>query len=75
MNRIEQVFRECSKRKGIKEILLRKGLLSKIKQCDVEFSNVLQAFRVRSLFLNSCQSRYMHPCRLSWYWTSVSHQL
>jgi len=45
LNRIERVLRKCSKRKGIKGILLRKDLLTKIKQCDVELSNVLQAFQ------------------------------
>ncbi|KAI9451691.1 hypothetical protein BJY52DRAFT_92123 [Lactarius psammicola] len=44
LDRIERVLKKCSKRKGIKGILLRKDLLKKIKQCDVELSNVLQAF-------------------------------
>ncbi|KAF8269240.1 hypothetical protein EI94DRAFT_1013105 [Lactarius quietus] len=44
LDRIERVLKKCSKRKGIKGILLRKDLLTKIKQCDVELSNVLQAF-------------------------------
>ncbi|KAF8264656.1 hypothetical protein EI94DRAFT_441388 [Lactarius quietus] len=42
---VEQVLRKCSKRKGIKRFLLRKDLLTRIKQCDVELSNVLQAFQ------------------------------
>ncbi|KAH9056512.1 hypothetical protein EDB87DRAFT_1833711 [Lactarius vividus] len=45
LDRIERVLRKCSKRKGIKAILLRKDLLKRIKQCDVELSNVLQAFQ------------------------------
>ncbi|KAH9036433.1 hypothetical protein EDB84DRAFT_1186894 [Lactarius hengduanensis] len=44
LDRIEQVLKKCSKRKGLKGILLRKDLLTRIKQCDVELSNVLQAF-------------------------------
>ncbi|KAH9014173.1 hypothetical protein EDB83DRAFT_2680205 [Lactarius deliciosus] len=46
LDRIERVLKKCSKRKGIKGILLRKDLFTKIKQCDVEISNVLQAFHV-----------------------------
>jgi len=49
LDRIEGVLRECSKRKGIKGFLLRKNLLTKIKQCDVELSNVLQAFQAELL--------------------------
>lgn len=45
------MLKKCSKRKGLKGFLLRKDLLTKIKQCDVELSNVLQAFQVRALFL------------------------
>ncbi|KAH9008182.1 hypothetical protein EDB83DRAFT_648887 [Lactarius deliciosus] len=45
LDRIERVLKKCSKRKGIKGILLRKDLLMKIRQCDVELSNVLQAFQ------------------------------
>ncbi|KAH9166350.1 hypothetical protein EDB89DRAFT_2130491 [Lactarius sanguifluus] len=44
LDRIERVLKKCSKRKGLKGILLRKDLLTRIKQCDVELSNVLQAF-------------------------------
>ncbi|KAH9072075.1 hypothetical protein EDB83DRAFT_193762 [Lactarius deliciosus] len=44
LDRIERVLKKCSKRKGIKGVLLRKDLLTKIKQSDVEISNVLQAF-------------------------------
>ena len=40
------MLKKCSKRKGIKGFLLRKDLLTRIKQCDVELSNVLQAFQV-----------------------------
>ncbi|KAI9434844.1 hypothetical protein H4582DRAFT_2059957 [Lactarius indigo] len=46
LDRIEQVLKRCSKRKGIKGVVLRKDLLTKIRQCDVELSNVLQAFQV-----------------------------
>jgi len=49
LDRIEQVLKKCSKRKGIKGFLLRKDLLTKIKQCDVELSNVLQAFQAELL--------------------------
>ena len=45
------MLKKCSKRKGIKGFLLRKDLLTKIKQCDAELSNVLQAFHVSALFL------------------------
>ncbi|KAN0137111.1 hypothetical protein V8E53_005108 [Lactarius tabidus] len=45
LDRIEQVLKNCSKSKGIKGFLQRKDLLTKIKQCDVELSNVLQAFQ------------------------------
>jgi hypothetical protein len=47
------VLKKCSRRKGIKGFILRKDLLTKIKQCDVELSNVLQAFQVRVLFMLS----------------------
>jgi hypothetical protein len=50
LDRIEEVLKKCSKRKGIKGFLLRKDLLTKIKQCDVELSNLLQVFQVRVLF-------------------------
>ncbi|KAH9040447.1 hypothetical protein EDB85DRAFT_139111 [Lactarius pseudohatsudake] len=49
LQRIERVLKECSKRKGIKGVLLRKDLSTKIKQCDVEISNVLQAFQAKLL--------------------------
>ncbi|KAN0130489.1 hypothetical protein V8E53_011700 [Lactarius tabidus] len=49
LDRIKQVLKKCSKRKGIKRLLLRKDLLTKIKQCDVELSNVLQAFQAELL--------------------------
>ena len=45
------MLKKCSKRKGIKGLLLRKDLLTKIRQCDVELSNVLQAFQVGALCL------------------------
>ncbi|KAH9072083.1 hypothetical protein EDB83DRAFT_193792 [Lactarius deliciosus] len=45
LDRIGRVLEKCSKRKGLKGVLLRKDLLMKIKQCDVELSNVLQAFQ------------------------------
>jgi hypothetical protein len=51
LDRIGRVLKKCSKRKGIKGFILRKELLTKIQQCDVELSNVLQAFQVRALFL------------------------
>jgi len=44
LDRIGRVLKKCSKRKGIKRFLLRNDLLTKIKQCDVELSNVLHAF-------------------------------
>ncbi|KAF8269811.1 hypothetical protein EI94DRAFT_896519 [Lactarius quietus] len=44
LDRIGRVLKKCSKRKGFKGFLLWKDLLTKIKQCDVELSNVLQAF-------------------------------
>ncbi|KAN0124668.1 hypothetical protein V8E53_015704 [Lactarius tabidus] len=49
LDRIEQVLKKCSKRKGIKGFILRKDLLTRIKQCDVELSNVLQAFQAELL--------------------------
>ncbi|KAH9166544.1 hypothetical protein EDB89DRAFT_2246126 [Lactarius sanguifluus] len=45
LDRIERVLKKCSRRRGIKRIVLRKDLLTRIKQCDVELSNVLQAFQ------------------------------
>ncbi|KAH9036945.1 hypothetical protein EDB85DRAFT_672031 [Lactarius pseudohatsudake] len=45
LDRIERVLKKCSKRKGIKGFILRKDLLTKIRRCDVELSNVLQAFQ------------------------------
>ncbi|KAI9431576.1 hypothetical protein H4582DRAFT_1236896 [Lactarius indigo] len=51
LDRVSYVLKQCSKRKGIKSILLRKDLLMKIKQCDVELSNALQAFQVRALLI------------------------
>ncbi|KAN0130963.1 hypothetical protein V8E53_011341 [Lactarius tabidus] len=49
LDRIDQVLKKCSKGKGIKGLLLRKDLLTKIKHCDVELSNVLQAFQAELL--------------------------
>jgi hypothetical protein len=49
LDRIEYVLKKCSKRKGFKGLLQRKDLLTKIKQCDVELSNVLQAFQAELL--------------------------
>jgi len=49
LDRIERVLKKCSKRKGFKGILLRKDLLTRIKQCDVELSNVLHAFQAELL--------------------------
>ncbi|KAH9164627.1 hypothetical protein EDB89DRAFT_2247129 [Lactarius sanguifluus] len=45
LDRIERVLKKCSKGKGIRGMLLRKDLLTNIRQCDVELSNVLQAFQ------------------------------
>ncbi|KAH9040460.1 hypothetical protein EDB85DRAFT_139784 [Lactarius pseudohatsudake] len=45
LDRIGLVLEKCSKRKGLKGVLLRKDLLTRIKQCDVELCNVLQAFQ------------------------------
>jgi hypothetical protein len=45
------VLKKCSRSKGIKRFLLCKDLLTKIKQCDVELSNVLHAFHVRDSLL------------------------
>ncbi|KAH8991398.1 hypothetical protein EDB86DRAFT_2935232 [Lactarius hatsudake] len=45
LDEIERVLKECSKNRGIKGFLLRKDLLTKIKRCDGELSNVLQAFQ------------------------------
>ncbi|KAN0136977.1 hypothetical protein V8E53_005212 [Lactarius tabidus] len=49
LDRIERVLKKCSKRNGLKGFLLRKDLLTKIKKCDVELSNVLQAFQAELL--------------------------
>jgi len=49
LDRIARVLKKCAKRKGIKGVLLRKDLLTRIKQCDVELSNVLQAFQAEML--------------------------
>ena len=41
----------CSKTKGFRVFFLRKDLSTKIKQSDVELSNVLQAFQVSYILL------------------------
>ena len=51
-HRVERVLTKCSRKKGIKRFLLREDLLTRIKQCDVELSYVLQTFQVRALFFN-----------------------
>lgn len=43
---IERILKDCSRKRGIKGFLLRKDLLTRIKRCDGELSNVLQAFQV-----------------------------
>ncbi|KAH8981307.1 hypothetical protein EDB86DRAFT_443729 [Lactarius hatsudake] len=53
LDRIGRVLKQCSKRKGIKGMLLRKDLLTNIRQCDVELSNVLQAFQRREITTDS----------------------
>ncbi|KAF8258179.1 P-loop containing nucleoside triphosphate hydrolase protein, partial [Lactarius quietus] len=40
---VDQVLKKCAKAKGVKGFLLRKDLVTKIKQCDGELSNVLEA--------------------------------
>ncbi|KAH9051387.1 hypothetical protein EDB83DRAFT_1309191 [Lactarius deliciosus] len=40
------ILDSLQRQKGIKRLFLRKDLLTKIKQCDSELSNVLQAFQV-----------------------------
>ncbi|KAH9060769.1 hypothetical protein EDB87DRAFT_547945 [Lactarius vividus] len=42
---IEHVVAQCTKMKGVKELLLRNNLLTKIEQYDGELSNALQAFQ------------------------------
>ncbi|KAH8991394.1 hypothetical protein EDB86DRAFT_1599840 [Lactarius hatsudake] len=42
---IERMLKDCSKKRGIKGFLLRKDLLTRIRRCDGELSNVLQAFQ------------------------------
>ncbi|KAI9451676.1 hypothetical protein BJY52DRAFT_1190802 [Lactarius psammicola] len=49
LDKIERLLKKCSRRKGIKGVLLRKDPLTKTKQCDVELSNVLQAFQAELL--------------------------
>lgn len=64
LDKIERVLKDCSKKKGIGLLLLRKNLLTKIRQCDWELSNVLQAFQVRAISF-SCQLCEISPGRLS----------
>ncbi|KAH8989274.1 hypothetical protein EDB92DRAFT_2003758 [Lactarius akahatsu] len=45
LDRIGRVLKKCLKRKGIKGFILRKDLLTNVRQCDVELSNVLHAFQ------------------------------
>ncbi|KAI9440582.1 hypothetical protein H4582DRAFT_1477861 [Lactarius indigo] len=59
LDRISRVLRKCSKRNGLKGVLLRKDLLTKIKQCDVEISNVLQAFQVRFIVIRVSRVTYL----------------
>ncbi len=69
------MLNECSEKKGtIERLLLRKDLLTKIKQCDGELSNVLQAFQVRTLSY-SCELCDISPRRLNWLWTLDLHRL
>ncbi|KAH9162833.1 hypothetical protein EDB89DRAFT_2234530 [Lactarius sanguifluus] len=42
---IERVLKDFPRKRGIKGFLLRKDLLTRIKRCDGELSNVLQAFQ------------------------------
>ena len=68
LDRIERVLKKCSKRKGIKGFLLRKDLFAKIKQCDLEISNVLQAFQVCVLVIPVGRVTY-HPVG----WVVIGH--
>ncbi|KAH9012774.1 hypothetical protein EDB85DRAFT_2296555 [Lactarius pseudohatsudake] len=45
LEKIERVLEKCSKKEGFKGLLLRRDLLTKMKQCDGELSNVLQTFQ------------------------------
>ena len=47
---VDYVLRKCAKTQGVKGLLLRNDLLRKIKRCDGELSNVLEAVLVRGLF-------------------------
>ncbi|KAH9177057.1 hypothetical protein EDB89DRAFT_1937858, partial [Lactarius sanguifluus] len=47
---IERVVTQCTKMKGVKGLLLRNNLLTKIEQYDGELSNALQAFQVGLTF-------------------------
>ena len=65
LDQIEWVLKKCSKRKGLKGILLCKSLLAKIKQCDGELSNMLQVFQVRLLLI--CVNLASYLC-IGWTW-------
>jgi hypothetical protein len=47
---IQGVVKQCTKMKGIKRLLLRNHLRTKIRHYDGELSNALQAFQVGSSF-------------------------
>jgi hypothetical protein len=47
---IQRVVMQCKKMKGIKRLLLRNILKTKIRQYDGELSNALQVFQVDALF-------------------------
>jgi hypothetical protein len=45
LDKIERVLKKCSRKKGLGRLFLRRNLLTRIRQCDGELSNVLQAFQ------------------------------
>ena len=47
---VELVLKKCAKAKGVKGFLLRNDLLTKIKHCDGELSNVIEAVLVGVYF-------------------------
>lgn len=47
---VEHVLKKCAKAKSVKGFLLRNDLLTKIKHCDGELSNMLEAVLVRGYF-------------------------
>ncbi|KAI9439180.1 hypothetical protein H4582DRAFT_121855 [Lactarius indigo] len=71
LDEIEHVLKECSKNKGIKGFLLRKDLLTKIKQCDGELSNVLQAFQVGASIL----IHFSYVTYLPIGWTGIGYSI